>query len=453
MKKLIFLLAAIGLVAWGGAYLKFNYAADPPSRFLTAEIRSGDVTKSISATGTVQAEDVIDVGSQVTGRIVAFGPDPRGKPESTSPEKEKFKDKFVDYCTPVDVGDLLVQIDPAVYEAQRDQANANWLRAKADLGQMEAKLAQAKNEWDRAQSLIETKAISRSDYDMAEANFKAANATIAVGKAVIQQTKAALDLADRNLGYTKIKSPVKGVVIFRRVNEGQTVVSNMSASSLFLLAKDLSRMEVWASVNEADIGSIRNNPEMPVWFTVDAYPDDVFLGRVEQVRYNATMNQTVVTYTVVVSFDNSDLKVMPYMTANLRFESDRHEDVHLVPNAALRWKPREEQITPALREQLAEVLAEKSGKDDPTVARTPDGKVQAKKLKEPEGRGRLWIQEDEFVRPLEVHVGLTDGTVTEVIGEDLKVGMEVVIGEKAADATNETTNPFMPKIPSRRGFR
>jgi HlyD family secretion protein len=465
MKKIIFLLAAIVLAVGGGAYYKLNYAADPQSKFLTAELKSGDITSSISATGTVQPEEVIDVGSQVTGKIVEFGRDPRGLPNSTSPDKEKYKDKLVDYCTPVEEKDLLVQIDPTVYQAQRDQAAANLLRAEADLKQFEAKYAQAKSEWDRAQKLAglpsATKAISDSDFDLAKANFEAAKANIDVGKAVIEQGKAALEMAKRNLDYTTVRSPVKGVVIDRRVNAGQTVVSNMSASSLFLLAKDLGKMEVWASVNEADIGRIRNNPEMPVRFTVDASPNDVFLGHVEQIRYNAQMNQTVVTYTVVVGFDNSDLKVLPYATANLRFEVDRHEDVLLVPNAALRWRPREEQIVPELREEMAAVLLEKTGKDDTALAKSPDDKIAAKDRggkaekppKEAEGRGRLWIEEGEFLRPLEVHVGLTDGTLTEVIGNELKVGMEVVIGEKAGGQSDETTNPFMPKIFNRKTFR
>ncbi|MCC6125958.1 MAG: efflux RND transporter periplasmic adaptor subunit [Pirellulales bacterium] len=465
MKKIIFLLAVVILAVGGGAYFKWNYAADPQSKFLTAAIKSGDVTSSISATGTVQPEEVIDVGSQVTGKIVEFGRDPRGLPNSTSPDKEKYKDKFVDYCTPVEEKDLLVQIDPTVYQAQRDQAAANLLRANADLKQFEAKFAQAKSEWERAQKLAgipaTTKAISDSDFDLAKANYEAAKANIDVGKAVIEQGKAALEMADRNLGYTTIVSPVKGVVIDRRVNAGQTVVANMSVQSLFLLAKDLSKMEVWASVNEADIGRIRNNPEMPVRFTVDAYPNEVFLGHVEQIRYNAQMNQTVVTYTVVVGFDNSDLKVLPYMTANLRFEVDRHEDVILVPNAALRWRPREEQIVPELREEMAAALMEKIGKDDPALADSSDDKTAAKVRggkaektpKEVEGRGRLWIEEGDFLRPLEVHVGLTDGTTTEVIGDELKVGMEVVIGEKTADQSSDTTNPFMPKIFNRKSFR
>ena len=170
------------------------------------------------------------------------------------------------------------------------------------------------------------------------ANYKAAEANVAVGEATIQQNEAALEMAKTNLGYSTIKSPVDGVIIDRRVNIGQTVVASLNAPSLFLIAKDLRRMQVWASVNEADIGRI--HPSMPVRFTVDAYPGEVFRGKVVQVRLNATMTQNVVTYTVVVTTDNSDGKLLPYLTANVNFELEQRDNVLLVPNAALRWKPR-----------------------------------------------------------------------------------------------------------------
>ena len=185
-------------------------------------------------------------------------------------------------------------------------------------------------------------AIAQTDYDTDEANYLAAVANVAVGKATIEQAKAALDMAKTNLDYCTIKSPVKGVIIDRRINVGQTVVSTMSVSSLFLVAKDLTRIQVWASVNEADIGRIQVG--MPVTFTCDAFPKTTFRGTVCQIRLNATMTQNVVTYTVVVVTDNSDGKLLPYLTANLQFQVDDHHGVLIVPNAALRWKPKPEQI-------------------------------------------------------------------------------------------------------------
>jgi HlyD family secretion protein len=449
MKKIIFLLAAVILVVAGGAYLKFNYAADPQSNFRTTTVTQGDIVATISATGTVEPEEVVDVGAQVTGRIVELGPDPRGAEDSTSPEKEKFKGKTVDYCTPVKEKGLLAKLDPSVYFAQLEQARANLARSEADLKQMEAKLAQTEQDWNRAKSLRPSNAISNSDYDLAAANYQMAKANIDVGKAVIKQTKAALDMAEKNYEYTTIYSPVDGVVIQRRVNVGQTVVSNMSASSLFLLAKDLRHMEVWALVNEADIGRIHDHPNLPVRFTVDAYPNEVFRGRVEQVRLNASSTQNVVLYTVVVAFDNPDLKVLPYMTASLLFDVERHDKVLRVANSALRWKPKIEQVVPELREQLADSLTDKekgSDKDSPPEKKTTAEKTVANFAKTHDMSARLWVQEGLFVRPIEIQKGLSDGTVTEVSGPDLKADMEIVVGEKSADENVEGTNPFMPKI-------
>jgi HlyD family secretion protein len=450
MKKIIALIVSISLLIVLAGYLKFNYAASPQSSFRTAAVEKGDVANVITATGTVEPEETIDIGSQVTGKIEFFGRDPRGMEDSISPDKEKYKNKFVDYGTPVNEGDLLLQIDKAVYQAQRDQAYANLLRSEADLGQMKAKLTQAKNEWERAQSLLPNNAISHTDYDMAKANYDAATANIKVGEAVIQQSKASLVLAERNLGYTTITSPVKGEIISRRVNTGQTVVANMNAQSLFLLAKDLTKLQVWAQVNEADIGKISNRPGMPVKFTIDAFPGRTFDGHVEQIRLNAQMTQNVVLYTVVVAFDNSDRTVLPYLTANLRFEVDRHAGVLLVPSIALRWKPRTEQIVPELREKMESILAEKTGKGDPSAK--PSAEKNAAKAKE-EKASFLWVPDGNFVRPIEVKKGLTDNTNTEIEGKDIKQGMEIVTGEKTADEAGDSTNPFMPKIFPRRMSR
>jgi HlyD family secretion protein len=262
--------------------------------------------------------------------------------------------------------------------------------------------------------------MSDTDYDSAFANFKAAKANVAVGKATIRQNEAVVRMAKTNLGYTTIKSPVRGTIIDRRVNMGQTVVASLNAPSLFLIAKDLRRMQVWASVNEADIGRI--SVDMPVRFTVDAYPGQVFRGKVCQIRLNATMTQNVVTYTVVVTTDNSSGKLLPYLTANVQFEVDQ------------RWKPQASQIDPAAADTIP--LSAES-------ARAQD-------------QGCLWILADGgFVRPLEVVVGTSDGTMTEVSGSGVKEAVQVVIGEQGVEDQNgeetadgdKTSNPFLPKPP------
>jgi HlyD family secretion protein len=192
---------------------------------------------------------------------------------------------------------------------------------------------------------------------------------------------------------------------------------------------------------------------MPVKFTVDAYPNEVFAGRVEQVRLNASSAQNVILYTVVVAFENKELKVLPYMTATLLFEVEKHENVLRVSNTALRWKPRLEQVVPELREQLADSLTDKdkdkgtgNEKDAPPQKKTVAEKNIANSAKPHDNSGRLWVEDGPYVRPIDVQKGLTDSNVTEVSGPELKEGMEVVIGEKSADEDVEGTNPFMPKI-------
>lgn len=420
MKRFITTLILLGAVGAGAVYYVRCTAADPVMRFRTEATARGTLLSTIGATGTVEPEEVVDVGAQVMGSILEFGPDPHNPA------------KLIDYGSVVEKGSVLAKIDPTSYEAALDQAVATLERSKADLQQLEAKYEQAEQEWKRAESLRPLNAIADTEYDTTVANYKAAKANVAVGKATIMQNEASLRVAKTNLGYTTITSPVQGVIIDRRVNIGQTVVASLNAPSLFLIAKDLRRMQVWASVNEADIGRIR--VDMPVQFTVDAYPGEVFRGKVSQIRLNATMTQNVVTYTVVVATDNPDGRLLPYLTANVQFEADKRSDVLLVPNAALRWKPQESQIAPAALNS-ARLSAEPTDAQD---------------------RGCLWtVAAGGLVEPLEVVVGTSDGKMTEVSGNGVKEGLQVVVGE--SDSENEegeevadgetTTNPFLPKPP------
>jgi HlyD family secretion protein len=413
------------LVAVGAAvayYATHTSAAAAPAPCLrTVAIKRGDLLSTISATGTVEPEEVVNVGAQVCGLIVAFGDDPHNP------------SKFTDYCTVVEKDAVLARIDPTFYEATLEQAEATLQNSEANLLQLEAKLKKARREWRRAESLHPVKAIADTDYDTALADYESAQANVAAGKAMIRQNKASVKTARINLGYCTIKSPVRGTIIDRRVNIGQTVVANLNAPSLFLIAKDLGKMQVWASVNEADIGRIRLN--MPVRFTVDAHEGQTFYGKVTQIRMNAQMTQNVVTYTVIVTTDNSDGRLLPYLTANVQFQVDKKSQVLLVSNAALRWTPEPEQV-------------------DPTVDKTL--LVQAAQSQK---SGHLWIVgKNGLVRPLKVTVGATDGTITEVGGSDVKEGMRVAAGEESGDETNgqdgavsgdedKTSNPFLPKLP------
>ena len=461
MKTAIVVLVLLVLSA-GGLYLYAqHYAADPPSNFRTATVKRGELLATISATGTAEPEEVVDVGAQIAGLVKTLGQDP------TDPTKS------IDWGSVVQPGTVLARIDDSLYKAQLDQAQATLKRAEADLGQMKAKLAQAAADLSRAKVLIKTRAIADSDYDAAVANYGVAAANVDVDVAAIAQAKAELNLAQTNMGYTVIQSPVKGVIIDRRVNVGQTVVAALNAPSMFLIAKDLRRLQIWASVNEADIGRIKQG--MAVHFTVDTFPGETFYGKVAQVRLNATMTQNVVTYTVAIDTDNSNLKLLPYLTANVQFEVQQYKDVLLVPNAALRWKPTKQQIVPDMRDSVdsgmpgrkdgrkkeeakdkadtspgAQSAEAKPAEGKPAGGKPADDK-SGKPIKDRDDRGRIWVQEGNLVRPVSVRILATDGTTTAIGGKQIEQDVEkgdvdVVIGENtAADQTNDT-NPFLPKL-------
>jgi HlyD family secretion protein len=441
MKKLVVLVLVV--LAVGGAFYYANFLrADDPPNFRTAAVERGDLLITISATGTVEPEELVDVGAQVVGRIRELGMDPRA---ATDP---KFKDKHIDYGSPVDEGTVLAQIDPALYLAARNEAQAGLDRAEADLIQLRAKSVQAEAEWKRAQKLREIKltgisgigaqatgssepvtirGISDADFVLAKANYEVATANVDVGIAVAEQQRASLESAKTNLEFTTIASPVKGTIVDRRVNMGQTVVASFNAPSLFLIARDLRRLEVWTQVNEADIGQLTVG--MPAHFTVDAFRDDVFRGEVRQIRLNAKFTNNVVTYTVVVSTDNDNLKLLPYLSANVDFEVDERRDVLQIPNAALRYRPRPELIiAPPKAAAESPATPPAAGAGDRDDVRT------------------AWVKHGNHVYPVQVQIGVSDGSFTEIVAGNLTEQMEVVLSE-SPDVIDEGNNPFAFRRP------
>jgi HlyD family secretion protein len=385
--------------------------------FTTAVVKHGDLTATISATGTIEPNEVIDVGAQVAGLIKAFGKDKSGN--------------TIDYGSIVDENTVLANIDDSVYaadlalaRAQVEQDKAAELSAIAGLEQLKARLIQAEAEWKRGQELSRSKLISTADYDTYKANYAVAKANISSGDAAIAQAKAAtvqaqalLDKAQRNLDFCIIKSPVKGVIIDRRVNIGQTVVASLNAPSLFLIAKDLTKMQIWVSVNEADVGRIV--PGTPVTFTCDTFPGRSFSGTVGKVRLNATMTQNVVMYTVEVNTENPGNILLPYLTANVRFVVQNETNALLVPNAALRWSPSSmAQISPEFRSWKA-----------------ADARAAT-----------VWLKDGEFVKPFAVKAGATDGANTVLPDDVLRDGQEVVTGETLEASDSATKNPFIPQF-------
>ncbi len=430
MKKWIFLLVVV-IGASGAGFWYWRNSGQPQTVFRTAHVFRGPLRATISATGTLEPEEVVDVGAQVAGRIDSLGQDPN------NPKK------MINWGSAVEQGTVLAQIDPSLYKAQVQSGEADLIRAKADLLQKEAQVVKAAADWKRAQDLLPTKGISQEEFDAYKAAFEVAKANVEVSKAQIGVVTGTLELAKTNLKYTTITSPVKGVIIDRRVNVGQTVVASLSAPSMFLLAKDLSKMEVWATVNEADVGKISTG--QPVLFTVDAYPGDVFKGTVKAqgeypARLNATMNQNVVTYTVVVSADNTPQpgyphgKLWPYLTTNLSFIVSDKSDALLVPNAALRYDPSRKLIHPDVRGEFAKLKSRKRSATDPEPS-----------------QGFVWWVDDGYVKFIQVRTGATDGVNTEILGvvggDDLPEDTAIVIGEgRSAEYDSAGGNPFAPTL-------
>jgi len=488
MKPLIIVLGILALAAAGGGWY-WQHNSKPNITFKTSEVKRGELLATISATGTIEPMDVIDVGAQVAGRIIEFGKDANGNK--------------VDYGTHVTKDMLLANIDDLIPKADLQNAKAQLAQAKAtkqhseaDLKRLEALSAQADAEWERVQKYPHSEALAQNDYETFKANAATAKANLEVGKAAIlqadaeiQQAEAQIPRAEANKNYCAIKSPVDGVIIDRRVNIGQTVVAGLSAPSLFLIAEDLGKMQLWVAVNEADVGNI--HPGQNVTFTVDAFAGQVFKGTVNKVRLNATMTQNVVTYTVEVNTDNSSHTLLPYLTANVQFEVKKDENVLLVPNAALRWYPQPQSVAPDVRAQ-AEAEAKSGGSSGgsaektaasgnqspdnqaasanttpentgPTTAPSEGGNANAtgrsgrrggrRRNAEAEKSGTIWVTDGQYVRPITVNVGPTDTINTEIASAELKEGMQVVVGEiHEEDSSNQTTNPFAPQM-FRRGGR
>ncbi|MGE5894142.1 MAG: efflux RND transporter periplasmic adaptor subunit [bacterium] len=354
--------------------------------YRTEPVTKGDIQETVTATGTVNAVTTVLVGTQVSGTI---------------------KNIYVDFNSPVKKGQLIAQIDPATFEAQVQQARANLFSAQANLDKANATLLDSKRTLDRNRELIAKNLIARSELDTAETNYETAKAQVGVSRAQVEQTKAALEFAETNLRYTKIVSPVDGVVVSRNVDVGQTVAASFQTPTLFTIAEDLTEMQINTNVGEADIGRVKIGQEAE--FTVDAFPDVTFKGNVGQVRISPIMVQNVVTYDVVVKVNNQDLRLKPGMTANVSIISDMKENVLRVPNAALRFR-----------------LSEKA-------AGTPEKK----------GPG-VWVLENGKPQRVSVTAGISDGNYTELLSDDLKEGQELIV--ESLKKTKTQTTPSGPRM-------
>jgi HlyD family secretion protein len=394
MKHFQVLLLLLPILAFAGPVADERTAEDPPSALRTEKVRRGTVALTVPAMGTLEPEEVVGVGAQVSGQIIKFGPDLHNSSKS------------IDYGSDVVEGTVLAQLDDSLFKARVNQARAGLAKAEASLKLEEAQLRLAERERDRLRKRLADRTSTQEDLDEAAARCDVAVARIGVARAGVSEAQAALKEAELYLSFTTIRSPIKGVIVDRRVNVGQAVTSTLSSQGLFLIATDLKRLQVWASVSEADIANIQ--PGQQASYTVEAYPDRTFNGKVSKVRLNATRTQDVATYTVVVDTDNSDGKLLPYLTANLHFPVAERKDALLVPNAALRWKPQADRAAPEARAEppAADRMAQRTGV--------------------------VWVEDkDGQVRPVRLRLGLSDGAVTEVVGGELAEGQRVVTGKAA----------------------
>ena len=426
IKKIVVFAVIIAVIAVLWVLLKDKFVkADSKVVFQTETLAKTDVVRTISATGTVEPEELINVGAQVNGRIMKFGTDIDGK--------------TVDYGSRVKKGDVLALIDDVIYKSELQQAQASKAQAEAAILTAEASIKEcasneilAKNEWERAKSLSAKKIMSGSESDSARATYLASTAQSAKARAALAQAKAQLAnaeavlvKAERNLEYCSIVSPVDGIIIDRRVSIGQTVVSNQTASSMFLVAKDFKKMQVWVSVNEADIGAIK--PGMPVRFSCDAFPKEMFEGTVHRIRLNATLSSNVVTYIVEVNAPNDNMRLLPYLTANVKFIRGERKNVLAVPNAVLRFQPPAQYI-------------------DKTV---PIPEVK------PYREAVLYVERSKgTLTPVKVRIGMNNGALAEIITDELKEGDKIVsridvVSLQAAAQSDNLKNPFLPSRPAR----
>ena len=429
-KKAIGWISAASVIGLGGIgwWQVGDRAKEPP--YVTTPAQKATVTQVVSSTGTLQAVVTVQVGSQVSGTI------------------EKL---FADFNTKVKAGQIVAQLNQDKFKAAEDQARANLLAAQSNIEKSKVSVADTLRTLERNRELRKKDLMAQSDLDAAQAAHDAALAQVEVNRAQAAQAQASLKQSTVDLNNTVIRSPVDGLVISRNVDVGQTVAASLQAPTLFTIANELARMEVHTNVDEADVGNVKEGQD--VTFTVDAFPSRRFRGRVHQVRNAPIVVQNVVTYVAVVRIDNKELLLKPGMTANVQFLVGRKEDVLTIPNMALRFKPPEE------KEEAQELLRREQTRTAPKVGERRTSRQSVAGGGGAAGRGtrrvRIYVLREDKAQPIEVQLGITDGSKTEVISADLKENDPVIIGMSsgASSANPGVANPFQPSQPRGFGFR
>ncbi|MBI5142994.1 MAG: efflux RND transporter periplasmic adaptor subunit [Nitrospirae bacterium] len=385
MKKYL-VVASLVILASIAAFFFFRQKNDAP-KYRTAKIVRGDIVEAVTASGAVNAVTTVQVGTQVSGVI---------------------KEINVDFNSQVRKGQIIARIDPAPFQSKVEEARANRLAAEANLEKARASLADAERTLGRSRELFAKNLTPQSSLDTAETAAQMARAQVSVASAGIEQARAALSMAETNMGYTNIVSPVDGIVINRNVDVGQTVAASFQTPTLFTIAQDLTKMQIDSNVAEADIGRVSAGLE--VEFTVDAWPGTTFRGEVSQVRNAPITVQNVVSYDVVVKVANPELKLKPGMTANVSVIIAQHGNVLKIPNAALRFRPKD------------------AAKSQPFAA-----------VDQPRGAG-VWILSDGKPKRVGVNTGATDGSFTALASGEIAEGAEVIVDALSQGASKDSQN-------------
>jgi HlyD family secretion protein len=405
-------IAAIAVLIGGGAlWLLFGSGGSSKSvRFTTAIVDRGRISARITATGTLAPLKTVQVGSQVSGRI---------------------QEIFVDYNSAVSKGQVIAKIEPQIFEAAVEQANANLDAAQANLVKAKAWAKEADLQLVRLSGLAGDRLVAQADVDTAQANAEVARSQVVAAGSAIVQARAALHQAELNVAYTTIRSPIDGMVISRSVDVGQTVASMFQTPTLVTIAEDLKQMQVDTSVAEGDVGKVESG--MKVTFTVDAYPTESFTGAVRLVRNSPQTVQNVVTYNAVIDVANPGLKLKPGMTANVSFILTEKEDVLRVTNAALRFR-----LTGGLRDAKVPPNPERG----PPMVGDPEQAAGQSPRPAPQDLRVVYVLLEDEPMPAQIRIGITDGTFTELVAGDLKPGDALITATTGGKLVPSTNRPM-----------
>jgi HlyD family secretion protein len=375
-RLLLILCAVIVVTVSVTAY--YRSSGEKPALYATAQVTRGDLVETVEATGTLQAVTTVQVGTQVSGTIKAL---------------------HADFNSIVKNGQVIAELEPSLFQAQVDQARASLSKLQADVERARVEVDDTQVKLSRAQELWKQQLIARTDLETAETAARQAEAALRSAQAQVEQGRATLNQAQVNLAHTIIRAPIDGVVISRSVDVGQTVAASMQAPTLFVIANDLTRMQVNASVDESDIGKVKAGE--PVTFKVDAYPEQTFTGTVSQVRLQPQTSSNVVSYITLIDVPNPEQQLKPGMTATVTINVASAENVLRVPTAALRFR----------------------------------GSAQ---------HPRVWVLQNGQPRPVAVEPGITSGALTAIVGEPVPEGSEVITAQTNGQTTTRSGSPLLP---------